>query len=349
MIFFLVDIKKVKQASTFFLILRRMSLTATPFTIPENEENILYCSVSPDNEYIACAFANGAIRILHARTFETLARGIPGKGFADSPATCVRWAPPASEQTDWQLISCSCEGGLLTWEWDAEAGTLKRYQVTVENGNETASIDISPSGKLLLSAGSDRIIRLYNADLSLVAFLNHGIDADGLTRVTHISRIFSVRFVTETLAVSAGWESPIQIWDLRTNRSDRQAMGLGGSSDCLEPLQNTCLVVVAAMKSSPPVQMIDSVSGEVLLEESERLSSQLTAADRITVCRQSKDNGYIWCLISSPPAVVVLAQPSGMIVSRTSLPSTPLNMEVRFSTAYVACQCGVILSVTFSM
>ncbi|CAC9541942.1 conserved hypothetical protein [Leishmania infantum JPCM5] len=325
-----------------------MSLDIATYQLLDADHHIHFCSQSPDTKFLACALGNGVVCLVNAITFNAVARGAPGKDFLDVPATCIRWAP---EQCDsaWQLVSSSCAGGVMLWHWDRNEFSLRRGAAACEKHNEVMVVDVSPSGKQVLTAGSDRIVRLYDSKLTPLAQLTEGVNADGTSRPAHTNRIFSLRFLTEVAAVSAGWESPIQLWDLRACRSNRQVVGVQGVSDCLEPVPSTPMVLVASPKSTNTLQIFDTVTGRVLEENSSKMCSQLNVAERVLVCRIQGDTGNAWCLTVSPPSVIVLCVSSGLIVARAALAHTPINMTMKDASVVVGCKNGVLLQVSLRM
>ncbi|GET92513.1 hypothetical protein, conserved [Leishmania tarentolae] len=325
-----------------------MSLDITAHHLLDADQHIHFCSLSADEKFLACALSNGVVCLVNATMFNTVSRGAPGKDFMDFPATCVRWAP-AECDSDWQLVSSSCAGGVMLWQWDRNEFSLRRGGAAYENQNEVMTVDVSPSGKQVLTAGSDRIVRLYDSTLTLLAQLTEFLNADGTSQPAHTSRIFSLRFLTEVVAVSTGWESPIQLWDLRACRSNRQVIGVQGVSDCLEPVPNTPLVLVASPKSTNTLQIFETTTGRIQEENSNKVCSQLTLTERVVVCRIQAETGNVWCLTVSPPSVIVLCLSSGRIVARTKLEHTPINMITKDAGVVVGCKNGVLLQVSLSM
>ncbi|KAK7197125.1 WD domain, G-beta repeat [Novymonas esmeraldas] len=319
-----------------------MSLDITTYQLIECEQHVHFCAPSCDDKLIACALGNGAVCVLNSVTFVAVARGAPGRDYVDVPATCVRWAPAQCE-SDWQLVSSSSAGGVMLWNWDSTEFSLRRGATASEQKNEVMAMDVSPSGNHILTAGSDRVVRVYDAKLTLLAQLVEGVTADGVPRPTHVNRIFSARFVTEAMAVTAGWESPIQVWDLRARCSNRQIVGLHGVSDCLELVPNSHLVLVASPKSTDTIQIFDSVSGRILDENSQTACTELDPTERVLVCRFQAETGQAWCLTVSPPSVIVLALSSGHVVARAALPCTPLCLSVSAAGAVVGCKDGKLL------
>lgn len=317
----------------------------------EEEEHVYFLSSSSDDRYIAGVFGNGAIRIMEPNTLELLARSSPGKPYDDLPCTCVRWFPDIVEEgksKTYRLITVSSAGGVLGWQWDGS--DLIRYKKLEEKGNEISTVDISPGGDMFLTAGRDRIVRLYNTSaFQLIAELKKGIDENGSPRPTHTSRIFSARFITATLAASAGWESPLQLWDLRTLRSEREVLGAQGSSDCVEPIAQSRLVLFSNTKADAKLRVLDPISCSERKEETKIINSFLSASDNPIVSRFSYSSSSIWCACASPNKLISISISSGEIVGQIDLPTTPLNlflMELNGSlVVYVPCQDGRIVVV----
>lgn len=316
----------------------------------EDGEHVYFLSLSPDHKYVAAVFGNGALRIMDPLTLELFARSLPGKPYDDLPCTCVRWLPKELEEEtckSYRLISVSSAGGIFGWKWD---GTdLFRFKKLEEKGNEISLVDISPKGDTFLTCGKDRIVRLYNSEtFQLIGELKKGINDDGSLRTTHTSRVFSVRFVTATLAASAGWESPLQLWDLRTLRSEREIVGTQGSSDCVEPIAHSCLLLFTDTKSSPKLRVLDPISRNEREEETRIINEKLTASDNPLVSRFCPSTSSIWCACSSPNKVINVLLSTGSIVGEIDLPGSPLNLTIddyNGMMIYVSCQDGQIVVV----
>lgn len=316
----------------------------------EDEEHAYFLSSSMDNKYVAAVFGNGALRIMEPNTLQLLARSIPGKPYDDLPCTCVRWLPDVIKEgktTTYQLITVSSAGGVLGWQWDE--AELICYKKVEEKGNEIATMDISPDGTLFMTAGRDRIVRLYNAQtFELVSELKKGVDEDGSPRTTHKSRIFSARFVTSTLAASAGWESPLQLWDLRTLRSEREILGAQGSSDSVEPIAKSRLLLFSDGKATPKLRVLDPISCSERTEETRIINAHLTSSDHVITSRFSHATSSIWAVCTSPNKLINISITSGEILGKIDLPFPPLNlfiMDLNETAVYVTCHNGRIVRV----
>lgn len=319
----------------------------------EDDEHVYYFAVSPDGNYAAAVFANGALRVMDPGTLETLARGTPGKAYDDLPCTCVKWFPEIQEEDQkkiYRLVSVSSAGGVLGWTWDGAQLLLTKK--ADEKGNEISSVDILTDGDGFITAGKDRILRIYNPETFKISEeLKKGFDEHGIPRPTHVSRIFSIRLLTKTLAASAGWESPVQLWDLRTMRSERQVLGTEGSSDCLEPIPQTTMLVMASTKGDNKLKILDALRGDVLESESKRLSSKLTSSENPSVCRFNPATNNLWCACTSPHKLLVVSFTTGEIKGQMELPSAPLNLMLSTNSrekVYVPCQQGNVVVASLS-
>lgn len=325
-----------------------------PFSIrsvvlPEDGEIVYYSAASHDGTFIASVLGNGILRVIDAMTLNTVARVGPGAPFGDLPCTCVKWIPHKGDE-EYSLVSVSSAAGVFEWKWDGKATIGRTHKVTEEK-NEILALDIAVDGKTLLTAGSDRVVRLYDTEsFECKHKLTYGVDKDGVTRHAHVNRIFSARFVTPTMVASAGWESPIQLWDLRTLRSERQILGAAANSDCIEPIPNTtCFLVAGGRSAEGKIRVFDGSTTAELEDRSQRLSKPFTLDDNVIQCRLDAPRGQLWCLVTSPPQVVLLSFSTGEVVGRAALPNIPVSLEMHTglpSTVVVSCHESTILLVS---
>lgn len=83
-----------------------------------------------------------------------------------------------------------------------------------ENENSLCTIDFSPDGLLLATAGKDRQVRIFDETTKSMAFsMRQAGELNG-----HSNRIFCVKFNQSdpNMLVSGGWDRTVQIYDLRT-------------------------------------------------------------------------------------------------------------------------------------
>lgn len=317
-------------------------LTGNAYTISEDDEHIHHSSVSPDGLYVASVFGNGVLRIFDAATLTSVARSAPGAAYNDLPATVVKWFPTVEEGGVYKLLMVSSVGGVFGWKWDGSV--LERTNLVVEDDNEISTADISPDGLFFLTGGSDRIVRLYNSSFELIEKLNRGYDSDGCPRPTHVNRIFSVRFVTATMAISAGWESPAQLWDLRTHRSDHMLMGVKEGSDCVEPIPDSSSILYTTLQhGAPALQCFECITASRVESRTESLSAEVPEGHRLIVSRLS--SGNIWSIGTSPNVLDVFSFADGKRIAQMDLPGRPMNIAVcpLNNCAYISCQKAILI------
>ncbi|EPY36749.1 hypothetical protein STCU_00426 [Strigomonas culicis] len=197
-----------------------------------------------------------------------------------------------------------------------------------------------------LTAGSDRIIRMYNKAFELEHKFERGVTDNGMWRPSHVNRIFSVRYISPTLIASAGWESPIQLWNTKTGRSEQQLFGSKAGSDCLEPIRDTCMILVSSAQEGHQLQVYDCVSVHELVKESERLSAHIPKHEQIIVSRLDSSANRVWAISSQTLFVISFA--TGDVLKRAALPAVAISIELdptRTDRAIVCCQKGIVLVV----
>jgi WD40 repeat protein len=295
------------------------ALTVTKVPLKESGEHVFALAFSPDGKFLAATFGNGCLRVFDGETFAPVQRAKLGSGFDDLPSTGVAWRPPTedSEEGSYELVTVSSAGGVFGWNFDVtdeNAIYLDRVWKTIEEGNETAACDYSPDGKLIATAGSDRIIRTYDPSMKgkLVAKLEKGRDDAGHTRPAHTNRIFSVKFATQHLILTGGWEAPIQVWDIRTGYSERQIGGPQISSDGIETTPGAQTMMTASKRDNRQLQVFDFLSGRENPAESEKLSANVGKA-ALSAVRYSPEGMIVWTATTKPEVLLCLDSSTGEV------------------------------------
>ena len=290
-------------------------LTVRQPSITESSEHIFAVKCSPDGKYTAATFGNGVIRIFDGDTLTSLQRARIPPPHDDNPSTSVKWRPSASG-TVYELASSSSGGALCGWKWDVRhmsSSFLERIYRHVEEGNDTACIDYSPDGKLIATGGSDRNIRIYDVDeRRQVGTLYRGFDSQGLSRPAHSNRIFSVKYASPTVLLSGGWENPVQVWDTRTGRAERQLGGPQVASDAIEVFDTFSFAMIASNRNHTQLQVFDYVSGREIVEDGVRLSKGLGRMSLLGARYQSSAQ-LVWCIASEPDALVCIDYVTGEV------------------------------------
>ncbi|KAF5215320.1 putative WD domain, G-beta repeat [Trypanosoma cruzi] len=313
--------------------------------VSESSDHVYSTPFSPDGKYLACVLGDGSLLILDPKTLHVRHRTQMGKSYDGLPSTGVCWFTQKEDDV-YDLVSVSSAGGVFVWRWDG--GQIERTAKAHEVDNEITCVEVSLDAGDFLTAGSDRIVRQYDSAGKLKDTLCKGFDDDGYLRATHTNRIFSVRFVTPTIAVSGGWGSPIQVWDMRSLESRKQILGTQIAADSIEPLPNTTCIIVTSKKPERQIQVFDCVSGEEMEEVSTRLSSEM--GDNVPlVSRYCEKTGLLWTITSKSHKVLVTSFSTGKLLASCELPVSLMNIHISHHypfQAIVSCANGKIFLAT---
>lgn len=321
----------------FALLRYSTEMKIRSFNLIENGEHVYHAHFTTDGKYLACGSGNGSVSILNGDTLERATIVASPANLNELPCTFVKWFP-----SSYRLVSSSCGGAVFGWKWDGVE--LLRVSKADEDKNEILAIEIAADGKSFLTAGSDRVIRMYSDAFELLHKFEKGVTDSGMWRPSHVNRIFSVRFISPTLFVSAGWESPIQIWNTKTGSAEHQLFGTKAASDCLEPIPNTCMVLASSAQEGHQLHLYDCVSVKLLDTESARLSAKLPKEERIIVSRLDPSASTIWTISSQ--TLFVISFTTGEVVATAKLPATAISIEIdptKKGRAVVCCHKGIML------
>ncbi|KAH9577482.1 WD40 repeat [Trypanosoma melophagium] len=310
--------------------------------LSECSEHVYCTALSPDGVFLAAVLGDGSLVLLNPKTFSVLCKTTAGKSYDDFPSTGVKWLSPRNEEM-YCLVSVSSAGGVFVWEWDGE--TLERIVRVHENENDITCLAASQDGNTFITAGSDRLVRYYDADGTLKATMSRGFDADGVPRVTHTNRIFSAHFVTPTIAVTGGWGNPIQVWDMRDHESRVQLCGTQIAADGIEPIPGTTCVIVTSKRTEQQIQVFDCVSGNEIEGDSNRLST-LVLESAPLISRYCKKTGLLWTITTKPFMICVKSFISGELMASCSSAYPLMNIELSDHfpyQAFVSCGNGKII------
>eukprot|EP00760_Papus_ankaliazontas_P008940 PhM_4_TR13947/c2_g3_i1/m.5279 len=286
----------------------------TSMMVPTRETGeIVYCTrFSPDGKYLAATYSNGTVRIYEDKPtlpLDIVQRFKPFQSFRDhgkssddtQPITSVAWRPRCTP--GYELVTTDANGSVHQWTWNPPA-SIEHQAKQHEEGNEILCCEYNPEGTQFVTAGSDRVIRLYDTMSGREqAILKSGVDNDGKSRATHTNRIFSVRFVTPQVLISAGWESAIQIWDMRIGKSIRQFAGTRVCSDALDVNFNTTQVIVACYRPHQQLMLFDYLSGREIPAPA---LSEALGETHLNCARLGADQRTLWCVGAKPNEVVVM-------------------------------------------
>eukprot|EP00667_Euglena_gracilis_P022427 EG_transcript_24986 len=140
------------------------------------DETVFSVRFSPDGKLFAAALGNGTVQCFNApgTPHRTLRPQGPAK--EELPCTCARWVPATAKA----MLAVACAAGSVQL---LDVGTGQVAAAVPEPDNEVLTVDCSPDGTHFASAGSDRIVRVYDtATAQLLHELQSGYDFAG--RVT---------------------------------------------------------------------------------------------------------------------------------------------------------------------
>ena len=259
-------------------------------------------SFTPDGDYYAVASAKGPVYVVptapgghdhrqHIWTFNPT-------GLSEMVATtCVRFSPATlagSEQGEYIAATTVSNGTVHLWSIDGEKRKSHTLGAALEEGNETLVATFSPSGAKLVTAGSDKTVRVYDvngttaspAQSSTQASPSHsqvvpteepesptspikppaplvltrsfvcGIDNHGQDTLGPNNRIFAAHFYDENIFLVGGWETPVLLYDARSPK-DAQGVFKGPhvSGNAIDTKDN--LIVVGSDRQSDQIQVFD--------------------------------------------------------------------------------------------
>jgi WD40 repeat protein len=158
-----------------------------------------------DSNFIA-AGGNGKIIVVTSAKMHTIN--------CEDSITSVCWKPRSSgSKTKNVILASESEGAISQWHTTSRK-CLHRLQTPCE----LYSVDYHKHFPLFVSGGKDGIIRLYD---DITKTLINEFDQ------IHTSRVFCVKSIAEdpNVLLSGGWDSTLQIWDIREKAAVRTLLG----------------------------------------------------------------------------------------------------------------------------
>lgn len=222
---------------------------------------------SPDDQYLATSFANGAIHVYSAETGrqEFLLNGSPPNTELSQtplPTTQLRWRPhAAASKTQSVLISVNAEFDGQIMQWHIKSG--KCLHSIVEKGNQIFCLDYFNDGSQFATAGKDRLLRVYDeATKRQVMTLQGG---DMKETAGHSNRIFSLKYHPDdpNIILSGGWDNTVQVWDTRKGISVKSLWNCYICGDAVDISSDGRQILTGSWRTENALQIWDFASGKV--------------------------------------------------------------------------------------
>jgi len=197
----------------------------------EKADNMFCVRHSPDDTLIAAGCGDGGVRVLQSDGGKEAYALHDGKSDSDLPTTCIRWRPAAgSSKTRNVLLAANSDGFIKHWHV-----TSKRCLHTItEANNQIFALDYASDGSRFASAGRDCTVRVYDeATKSCTLSLCSSWDRSA---AGHSNRIFSLKYdeAQRDILLSAGWDNTVQMWDIRTGKSELSIWGTHVCGDSID-------------------------------------------------------------------------------------------------------------------
>jgi len=223
---------------------------------------------SPDDQYLAASFANGAIHVYSAETGrqEFVLNSTPPSTDLSAtplPTTQLRWRPHgAASKTQSVLISVNAEFDGQILQWHIKSG--KCLHTITEKGNQLFCLDYYNDGSQFATAGRDRLVRVYDeATKRQVMTLQGG---DMKETAGHSNRVFSLKYHPEdpNLILSGGWDNTVQLWDTRKGISVRSLWNCYICGDSVDISSDGKQILTGSWRTENALQLWDFGSGKCM-------------------------------------------------------------------------------------
>lgn len=224
---------------------------------------------SPDDQYLAASFSNGAVHVFDAATgkqefvLNAPSEAEQGKLSAPLPTTQLRWRPhSAQSKTKSVLISVNAEFDGQVLHWHIKSG--KCLHTITERGNQLFCIDYFNDGSQFATAGRDRIVRIYDeATKRMTQELSSG---DLKESAGHSNRVFSLKYhpTDPNILISGGWDNTVQMWDVRRGHSIKSLWNCYICGDSVDFSNDGARILTGSYRPEDALQTWDVGTGKVI-------------------------------------------------------------------------------------
>jgi len=223
---------------------------------------------SPDDQYLAASYSNGAIHVFDAATgkqeFVLNAPGeLEGSLQGNLPTTQLRWRPhSAQSKTKSVLISVNAESDGQVLHWHIKSG--KCLHAITDKDNQLFCIDYFNDGSQFATAGRDRTVRVYD---EATKRLTQQLQAGDLKETAgHSNRVFSLKYhpLEPNIILSGGWDNTVQVWDTRRGHSIKSFWNCYICGDAVDFSGDGERVLTGSWRTENSLQMWDFGTGKVI-------------------------------------------------------------------------------------
>eukprot|EP00927_Polykrikos_kofoidii_P022254 TRINITY_DN20818_c0_g2_i1.p1 TRINITY_DN20818_c0_g2~~TRINITY_DN20818_c0_g2_i1.p1 ORF type:complete len:464 (+),score=67.69 TRINITY_DN20818_c0_g2_i1:75-1394(+) len=257
------------------------------FILSDSDEEVFCVRFSPDDQYLAAACGNGAIRIYNAMT------GKRAFLLNDSqedrlPATQVRWRPQAAvSKTKNVLVAVGADGKIVHWH----ASSGKCLHEITEKDNQIFCVDYAHDGSQFATAGKRREVRIYDEATKKLSLVLSG--GDSVNTPGHSNRVFSLKYHPQMkdVVITGGWDNTVQFWDIRRGHAVRAIYGPHVCGDSVDVSQDGQTILTGSWRVDKQLQLWDFRSEKLLETLPWRTGVTLAQPCMVYAAQFSKNRG----------------------------------------------------------
>lgn len=261
----------------------------TKFNLSDAESEVFCVRFSPDDQYLAAACGDGAIRVYNTMT------GKRAFLLHDErreqhllPTTQLRWRPQqAISKTRNVLISIGADGRITHWH---TSSGMCLHEIH-EKDNQLYCLDYAMDGSHFATAGKRREVHIYDeVTKKQTAVLTGG---DSMNTPGHSNRVFSLKYhprMPEVL-VTGGWDNTVQFWDAREGHAVRAIFGPHVCGDAVDIAEDGDTILTGSWRADKQLQLWDFRSERVLQNIPWRTGASLAQPCMVYTAQFSKDEG----------------------------------------------------------
>ena len=231
-------------------------------TIKHNSAEIFCLRFSPDGQYLVAGCGDGSVKVYNTRT------GVEANKLQEGssnllPVTAIEFrpTPPSAEARTRNVFIAANTNGKVQ-HWHMNSGKCL-HTMGSKDDDQIYALSYDSLGSKFVTAGRGRLLKLYDEDTkTLVSELTGGSGICKQVTAGHSNRIFAAKFVPgdNNLIITGGWDSTVQVWDVRVGHSVRDFYGPHICGDALDISGGT--VLTGSWRPEDQLEMWDFASGK---------------------------------------------------------------------------------------